>query len=124
MTSDESVRPNPPKTFKEYYSEGWALHGSNKDDDAAEENFRHAIAVDPNSADAYFGLGLVLKSQDRRQEAIDSFEKVVDILDNTNQEDVIRTKMLRRLALGHINQMRKGDWDLEKEVWGKKDESS
>lgn len=124
MTPEGSVGPKQPKSFEDYYREGWVLHGSSKDEDAAEENFRLAIAVDPNSADAHFGLGLVLKTQDRRQEAIQSFEKVVDILENTTQEDAIRAKMLRRLALGHINQLRTGDWDLEKEVWGKQNEPS
>ena len=25
--------------------------------------------------------------------------------------------MLRRLALGHVNEMTQGDWNLEKEIW-------
>ena len=105
------------KTYDDYYREGWALHGSKKDEDAAEENFRQAIAINPKSVDAYYGLGLVLKAQDRRQDAISAFQKVVDLLEAQPGEDRSRTAMIRRLSIGHMNMMKKGDWDLEKEIW-------
>lgn len=32
-------------------------------------------------------------------------------------EDSIRASMLRRLAVGHTNQLKGGDWALESEIW-------
>jgi tetratricopeptide (TPR) repeat protein len=117
MAPEQTSNSVPDKTYEDYYREGWSLHGIKKDEDAAEENFRQAIALNPKSVEAYYGLGLVLKAQDRRQEAIRAFRQVVDLLDADTVEDRIRSQMLRRLSIGHINQMKTGDWDLEKEIW-------
>ena len=65
----------------------------------------------------HIGLGLVLKTQDRRQDAILAFQNVVDLLEANPIEDRSRSQMLRRLAIGHMNQLKTGDWDLEKEIW-------
>lgn len=117
MSLDESAKPSQLKSYDDYLREGWALHGSRKNEDMAEEYFRQAASANPKSIDAYYGLGLVLKAQDRRQEATQVFQKVVDLLDANVVEDRVRAGMLRRLTLGHINQMRSGDWGLEKEIW-------
>jgi tetratricopeptide (TPR) repeat protein len=117
MAIEQAANSIQGKTYEDYYREGWTLHGSKKDEDAAEENFRQAIALSPKSVDAYYGLGLVLKAQDRRQEAIQAFQKVLDLLSANTVEDRIRSQMLHRLSIGHINQMKTGDWDLEKEIW-------
>jgi len=117
MTPDESTSSKQPRSESDYYEQGWLLHSSRKDEDAAEENFRQAIAFNPKFIDAYFGLGLVLKSQDRRQESIQAFQIVINLLESDPLEDRSRAEMLRRLALAHINQMRSGDWNLEKEIW-------
>lgn len=117
MSPDESAKPAQLQSYEDYLREGWALHGSRKNEDMAEEYFRQAIDANPKSIDAYFGLGLVLKVQDRRQEAMQVFQKVVELLDSDVIEDKVRAGMLRRLTLGHINQMRSGDWGLEKEIW-------
>jgi tetratricopeptide (TPR) repeat protein len=117
MPPDPTTNPTQSKTYEDYYREGWSLHGSKKDEDAAEENFRKAIALNPKSVDAYYGLGLVLKTQDRRQEAIAAFQQVVDLLDANTVEDRNRSQMLHRLSIGHINKLKTGDWDLEKEIW-------
>lgn len=117
MTPDESAISTQPRSESEFYERGWLLHSSRKDEDAAEENFRRAIDFNPKFIDAYFGLGLVLKSQDRRQESIQAFQKVMELLESDPLEDRSRAEMLRRLALAHINQMKSGDWNLEKEIW-------
>jgi tetratricopeptide (TPR) repeat protein len=117
MTPEQTARSLQGKTYEDYYREGWDLHGSKKDEVAAEEDFRQAIALDPNSVEAYYGLGLVLKAQERRQEAILAFQEVVDLLEANPMEDRIRSQMLRRLSIGQMNQMKTGDWNLEKEIW-------
>lgn len=47
----------------------------NRDLRSAEETFRRAVALDPRSAEAQFGLGVVLKKTDRMPEAADAFQK-------------------------------------------------
>ncbi len=74
------------------------------------------MALDSKSIEAHFGLGLTLKAQDRRQECIKSFEDVLGLI-GEQVEDRSRAEMLKRLAHGHINQLRNGDWGLEKEIW-------
>ena len=117
MPPEQIANSMQGKTYEDYYRDGWTLHSSKKDENAAEENFRQAIALNPKSVDAYYGLGLVLKAQDRHPEAILAFQKVVDLLEANTVEDRSRTQMLRRLSIGHMNHMKTGDWDLEKEIW-------
>ena len=112
MPANNSVSPTPTA---EYINKGWEFKASGKFDDA-ETNFRKAISLDPSSVEAYYGLSLTLKAQDRRQESIAGFEKVLELID-LGMEDHVRGEMLRRLALAHINQLRSGDWALEKEIW-------
>ena len=111
------VKDTQQKTSMDYYREAWILHGSKKDEVAAEQNFRNAIDADPKNIDAHYGLGLLLKSQERNQESIQSFQKVIDLLSAEEQPDRGRAEMLRRLALANINQIKTGDWNLEGEIW-------
>jgi len=99
----------------EFVSKGWEQKSSGKLDDA-EASFRKAISIEPGSVEAFYGLALIYKIQDRRQESIKSFEKVIDLIDD-HFEDKVRGQMLQRLSKGHINQMSGGDWNLEKEIW-------
>lgn len=103
---------------RDIISKGWEYKANGKFDDA-EASFRKAISLDPKSVEAYYGLGLTLKAQDRRQDSIKGFEQVL-VLISTDLEDRTRGEMLRRLAMAHINQLRSGDWGLEKEIWKKK----
>lgn len=107
--------PSNPTTAAEFITVGYAKKTSGSLDDAA-VSFEKAIALDPDSYEAYYGLGLVQKAQDRRQDSIQSFEKVLGLLSDESI-DVARSHMLQRLVKAHINQLRSGDWDLEKEIW-------
>ncbi len=117
MSADSTVtaEQKAPGSTGEFIKKGWEFKASGKFDDA-EASFRKAISVDPSSVEAYYGLSLTLKSQDRRQDSIAGFEKVLELID-LGMEDRVRGEMLRRLALAHINQLRSGDWNLEKEIW-------
>jgi hypothetical protein len=53
----------------------------------------------------------------RKEEAIPSFQKAVSLIEAGKLENKDRSEMLRRLALGHINELTVGDWNLEKEIW-------
>jgi len=116
MTAEDNV-DKIPQTVEDFIGQGWSFHASKKDDIAAEESFRRAISLDPKSIDAHYGLGLILKAQDRKQESIDSFKRVIGLLETEPVEEPARGEMMRRLSMAHINQMNSGDWGLEGEIW-------
>jgi tetratricopeptide (TPR) repeat protein len=105
-------------SFEAVYRQGWVLHGAGKDAEAVDA-FRKAIPLNPNSVDANYALGLSLKGIQYNHEAIQTFRHVLELIDAGQVEDPTRAELVRRLALGHINQMEKGDWNLEKEIWRK-----
>ncbi len=117
-TADSPAVHQESASAAAYINKGWELKSSGKLDEA-EDSFRKAITLQPGSVEAYYALGLTLKAQNRRQESIRSFEKVFDLVEG-GLEDRVRGQMLRRLTLGHINQLSNGDWNLEHEIWQRK----
>jgi len=116
----QSADTSTPMTAEDHMQRGWIQHAKDKLHASAEESFRQAIDLNPRLIDAYYGLGLSLKAMSRPQEAIEVFQKVVELIDSGVVDDPTRSAMLRRLSIGHINQMRGGNWDLEKELWQRK----
>jgi tetratricopeptide (TPR) repeat protein len=110
---DEMPEPND---LDSYMRRGWAYHSRGLQQ-AAEADFRRALELDSESVDANYVLGLILKAQDRADESVEYFKKTVKLLEAGKIKDNARCEMLRRLSLGHINELKKGDWDLEREVW-------
>jgi tetratricopeptide (TPR) repeat protein len=110
-----------PVTLEDFMRRGWAYHSRQKQVDA-EKDFRNALKLDADSVDANYVLGLILKAQDRKQEAVASFQRAIDLIQTGVLEDSIRAEMLRRLSKGHISEMIEGDWNLEKEVWKRAEE--
>ncbi len=94
----------------------WFAHAQG-DQDGAERHFRMALSQAPESVDAHYGLGLTLKAQGRKEEAIQEFQEVLRLLEGGIFDDRARTEMLQRLAKGQINFLTDGDWNLEKEIW-------
>ncbi len=70
-----------------------------------------------NSVDANYVLGLVLKAKEKDEEAIEAFKVAINLINNGKVENLNRAEMLRRLALGHVNEIKEGDWKLEEEFW-------
>jgi tetratricopeptide (TPR) repeat protein len=103
-------------TGEEYLKRGVAYY-ARKQYENAENDLRTAIAMDADPVEAYYCLGMVLKAASKSEEAIQCFEKVLDLLNQGRLKNHDRQAMLQRLAKGHINYMKTGDWDLEKEIW-------
>ena len=53
----------------------------------------------------------------RKEDSVAVFEQVLDLIMARPSVEKTKYDMLRRLALGHINIMTQGDWNLEKEIW-------
>lgn len=120
-TEEEATTLDPdempkPDDLAGFMRRGWAYHTRGKEGEA-EVDFRQAIALDADSIDAHYGLGLMLKAQGRKNEALESFKKSMSLLEAGKIDDATRTEMLRRLTLGHINEITDGDWNLEREIW-------
>jgi tetratricopeptide (TPR) repeat protein len=105
-----------PTDFDGFMRRGWAYH-SLGDQDKAEADFRRAISFSPESVDANFAMGLVFKSQGRKEDAVEIFKNAMKLIKEGKIEDQSKSEMMRRLTLGHINELTIGDWNLEDQIW-------
>ena len=105
-----------PKTADELLKRGMAYY-ARKQYAQAEVDLKKAISLDSNHLDAYYSLGMVFKAADRKEEAVDAFTHVIDLIQANPGDDTTKNDMLRKLALGHVNEINQGDWNLEKEIW-------
>ena len=119
---EEESLPSDPIEMKEpndhdsFMKRGWVYHARGEQE-KAESDFRRAASYSPESVDAKYALGLVLKSQGNKQEAIELFEKTMDLIVQGKIEDHSKSEMMRRLTLAHINELKTGDWNLEDQIW-------
>jgi tetratricopeptide (TPR) repeat protein len=105
-----------PKTAEDFIKRGMAYY-ARKLYDAAEKDLKQAVLLDPKSVDGYYSLGMVYKAAKMTDQSIEAFGKAVDLIQQGVIENRSKAEMLRRLALGHANELRSGDWNLEKEIW-------
>ncbi len=105
-----------PKDAAFFLSHGYAFYEAGQYD-LSIEDFKKAIDLDEKNVDAMFALGMCLKASGKKEEAIASFKGAISALDQGVVSDKSRSRMLRRLALGHINDINTGDWNLEGEIW-------
>ncbi len=113
--------PNPdsmnPQSTDDFLERGW-LYYSHKKYELAEADFNLVLQKEPFNADAWYALGLTLKGLGDTQKALDAFAKIDGVI--TQIEDHQRATIISRLAHGQINQIKTGNWNLEKEVWKRK----
>ena len=107
----ESIHPG---TSAEYVRRAWLYYGKNLYENSIDD-FYKALDNDPENPDTVFGLGLAFKADGEKDKAIETFENALLLIDK--MDDQVRARMLKRLTTGHINQLKTGDWNLEKELW-------
>lgn len=110
----ESIVPVTPGDFR---ARAW-LYFYAKQPEKAEADFQAALQAEPGDLDTLFGLGLALKGQGRFDEAVRTYQEVLE--KSVQLDDRVRATMVKRLAQGHINEIKLGDWNLEKEIWKRK----
>jgi Tfp pilus assembly protein PilF len=108
-----------PTTPEEYRQRGTAFF-ARKDYRAAVADLKEAISLESNSIDAFYMLGMVHKALQQNDEAVAAFTQVLVLIKAQPVGDKVKNDMLHRLALGHINSITQGDWNLEKEIWKRK----
>ncbi len=105
-----------PSTTEDFFKRGMAYYARKRFSEA-EADFEASISLDSTKIDAYYGLGMVCKAQRKNAEATQAFNKVLELTSCEAGDKNTRLDMLRRLALGHVNMINQGDWNLEKEIW-------
>lgn len=103
--------PIEPSSADEFFARGWS-HYSRKEFFRAESDFRKAIELAPGHPDGLYGLAQALQASGRPQEAIAAFENLLQTIVDPTEEDRVRYHMLAKLARGHINYIKSGDWKL------------
>lgn len=103
-------------TAEGYLKRGMAFYARQQYENA-ENDLRTALSMNDGLIDVYYSLGMVLKAASKREEAVLAFEKVLTMLNQGRVKNSDQLAMLRRLAKGHINMIKTGDWNLEKEIW-------
>jgi tetratricopeptide (TPR) repeat protein len=105
-----------PNTADEYQRRGMAYY-ARKQFEPAEIDLQKATQLDPNHIDSYYSLGMVMKAVGRKDDAVSAFKKVISLIANNQDLEKVKFEMLKRLAMGHVNEITQGDWNLEKEIW-------
>lgn len=105
-----------PQNSAEYLRRGYAYYSRGRFREALAD-FQRSAALDPDSVDAVYGLGMAQKASKLHDESVKTFQQVLTLLNAGAVADRVRADMLRRLALGHINEITSGNWNLEKEIW-------
>jgi len=109
-----------PTAAEDYCRRGIAYY-ARKQYKLAINDIKTAISLNGNMVDAYYGLGMVMKASNQKEGAIAAFNKVVELMAIDTVKGKVTANMLRRLALGHVNELTEGDWNLEKEIWKRSD---
>ena len=99
-----------PNSSEAHCNLGMGFYGDKRYEEAIKE-FQAALKLDRNSIDAHYGLGLALKASDEKKDAIAAFEKASALA--AKLDDFVRGTMLTRLAEGHINDLKTGEWGKE-----------
>ncbi len=116
----DNIPPEPdkmnPQTDDEYLERGW-LYYSREKFELAEADIDIVLQREPGNIDAWYALGLTLKAMGNAQGAVDAFSRIDAAIGQI--DDHQKATIISRLAHGQINQIKTGDWNLEKEVWKK-----
>lgn len=100
-----------PVTAEDFFARGWT-HYSKKEFFRAESDFRKTLDLAPNLPDGIYALAQTLQASGRATEAVEAYENLLRIIANPAEADQVRHHMLARLAKGHINFIKSGDWKL------------
>jgi eukaryotic-like serine/threonine-protein kinase len=73
------------------YARAQELHQAGKSDEAAEQ-YRQAIALDPDFGRAYSGLAVILYNQGEAEKSAEQFQKALSLVDRMTERERYRTR--------------------------------
>ncbi len=103
-----------PQSMEEYLERGWLFY-SLKKYELADSDFNLVLRNEPGNIDGWYALGLTLKAMGDAQRAAEAFSRIDSLIGGI--DDHQKATIITRLAHGQINQIKTGNWNLEKEVW-------
>jgi tetratricopeptide (TPR) repeat protein len=95
---------------------GWALYGAGRIQEARQV-LEAASQRHPNDLETLYALALTLKRAGESNLAVKALKRIADLIPSIT--DRTRSAVLRRITHGHLNMLERGQWDLEKEIWGR-----
>jgi Tfp pilus assembly protein PilF len=117
----KSIPYDPESMAEPMDADGFIQRGTafyaRKDYSSAINDLNRATAIDGNKIDSFYALGMAYKATQENEKSVSAFRQVLELIKHQADADKVRNAMLRRLALGHINEITQGDWNLEKEIW-------
>ncbi len=113
LPDPEKMNPQSPEDFLE---RGWLYYSLQKYE-LAQADFDVALRNDPDNLDSWYALGLTLKAMGNGLKAVEAFSRVDALTGYIDEHQ--KAMIISRLAHGQINQIKTGNWNLEKEVWKK-----
>ena len=105
-----------PTSADQFQKRGMAYY-ARQNYSEAEVDLKKAASMDGDNIDVFYSLGMVLKAANRKDEAVVAFKQALSLINARTDVNKTKYDMLRKLALGHINEITQGDWNLEKEIW-------
>jgi tetratricopeptide (TPR) repeat protein len=69
----------------------------------------------PEDVEILYALALTLKKNGEKEKALTLFRKVTLLAEKL--EDHSKSRILRRMAVGHANVIAEGNWNLSEETW-------
>lgn len=103
-TAELPTTPSPaePDSFQEFLRRGWTFY-IQRQQPAAEDEFRQALNLEPKNIEGLYALGLSLKVQHKYDLAIVAFTQVLELIQAGNlKTDPGRATMLRHLSQWHL----------------------
>ncbi|MEW6566970.1 MAG: tetratricopeptide repeat protein [Chloroflexota bacterium] len=94
--------------------QAWAAYGAGQYRQAVQQ-LEAALRSEADSVEAHYLLGLSLMRLGERDQAAGAFEQVAELARFVTNST--RAAMVRRLALAHVNRLRRGTWDFEEAIW-------
>ena len=99
------LRAMEPKTPEDFYRRGWIYYNL-REYERAEQDLRRAVQNDPTNPEFLYPLGMVLKAQAKKDEAVAIFQQVIGNISRI--ENFNRAAMLERLSTEQIKRMERG----------------
>jgi tetratricopeptide (TPR) repeat protein len=103
---EEIEIPKVMETSRDYFNRGMVYYGQGQYEEALGD-FLQAVALDQNSYDGHYGLGLVYKATGRSSEAHKAFEEVLRLADALPEDvDPNRVAMLKRITQSQLDNLK------------------